>query len=57
MFLNFLDSSTNLRSYCYNIRNIHRYKKEKYALDINRLSPFTHSVIAGSICHEIYLIL
>lgn len=46
-----------MKSRCYNLVEIQRYKVEKIAFNLERNIVITHQLIAGILCLEIYKIL
>lgn len=52
--LEFLTVTSNLKSRCYNLLELQRYKVEKIAFNIERNIRITHQMIAGILCMEIF---
>ena len=50
--LEFITVTSNLKSRCYNLLELQRYKVEKIAFNIERNIGITHQMIAGILCME-----
>ena len=54
--LEFITISSNMKSRCYNLLEIQRYKVEKIAFNLERNIVITHQLIAALLCMELYKI-